>query len=79
MKATNKTITTKTTKPECQIKPTCKLLGEDGNIFNLMAVTGRALQRANLTEQKTKMMKEVMSQHSYSDALATIAKYVDIT
>ena len=32
-------------------KPECKLLGENGNVFNLIGITKRTLRRAKLSDQ----------------------------
>ena len=33
------------------MKPKCKLVGENGNIFNLMGIAARTLKRAGLREE----------------------------
>ena len=38
-----------------QEKPDCKLIGEDGNIFNLMGLAARTLRHNGLAEQATEM------------------------
>lgn len=60
------------------VKPKAKLLGADGNIFNLMGIASRALKNAGLKDEATKMCKEVMSCGSYDEALATIMEYVEV-
>lgn len=67
-----------TTKTETTNKPSCKLTGQDGNIFCLIGLAARALRRAGQEKQASEMSKAVMSTHSYSDALAKIAEYVDV-
>ena len=32
-------------------KPKCKLVGEDGNIFNLMGIASKALKEAGLEDE----------------------------
>lgn len=59
-------------------KPRCKLIGEDGNIFNLLAISRRALQRAGMNEEADKMFNEVTKSHSYYEALAIISEYVEV-
>lgn len=59
-------------------KPNCKLIGEDGNIFNLMGIASRTLKRADQDDNASKMCKEVMVSNSYSEALSIIGNYVDI-
>ena len=61
-------------------KPECKLVGQDGNIFNLMGIVGRTLRQNNLPEQADEMSKRIMGgeAQSYSQALAILMEYVDI-
>lgn len=58
-------------------KPACKLVGEDGNIFNLVGLASRALKRAGQAEQAAEMSKKVFASGSYDEALQTIMQYVD--
>ena len=59
-------------------KPRCKLIGEDGNIFNLMGIASRTLRNAGMKEQAAEMMQRVQSSKSYSEALSIIADYVEV-
>lgn len=59
-------------------KPLCKLIGEDGNIFNLVGIASRTLKKNNMREQAEEMQKEVFSSGSYDEALSIIGKYVEI-
>lgn len=61
-----------------QVKPVAKLVGQDGNIFNLMGIASRALKQAGLEAEATKMRQEIMSCRSYDEALATIMDYVEV-
>lgn len=59
-------------------KPTAKLIGQDGNIFNLMGIASKELKKAGMQDQATAMIKEVEDSGSYMEALAIIMKYVDV-
>ena len=59
-------------------KPKCKLLGKDGNIFNLIGIASRALKDAGLQDQSKEMTNKVMSSNSYSEALSIISDYVEV-
>lgn len=59
-------------------KPRCKLIGEDGNIFNLLGIASRTLKEADLEDEADEMTKRVTSSESYLQALAIISEYVDI-
>ena len=60
------------------MKPKCKLIGEDGNIFNLMGIAHKILKEAGMEEIADEMIKRVTSSKSYLEALAVISEYVDI-
>lgn len=64
---------------EASTKPTCKLIGEDGNIFNLMSKASAALKKAGMRQEASEMSNKVMSCRSYDEALCVIGDYVDIT
>lgn len=62
-------------------KPDCPLIGEDGNIFNLIGVASRTLRENDLHEQTEKMRERIMDGecHDYYAALRVIGEYVNIT
>ena len=62
-----------------KIKPDCRLIGEDGNIFNLMGLAARTLRHNGLTEQATEMTGRIHECGSYDEALCIIGEYVNIT
>lgn len=55
-----------------------KLIGEDGNIFNLVGIARKALMRNGQEESALNMTEEVYASDSYDEALRVIGKYVDI-
>ena len=59
-------------------KPDCKLIGEDGNIFNLMARAARTLRENDLSEKAKEMRERITSSGSYDEALCIIGEYVNI-
>ena len=59
-------------------KPNCKLIGEDGNIFNLMARASKTLRENGLLEVAAEMRDRVTSSGSYDEALCIIGEYVNI-
>lgn len=60
-------------------KPDCALIGEDGNIFNLMAVASKTLKVYNMADKAEEMCKRIKSSGSYDEALCIIGEYVNIT
>lgn len=60
-------------------KPACKLIGEDGNIFNLMGLAARALREAGMSDAAKQMPKKIYSEaKDYYDALRIISEYVEV-
>ena len=60
-------------------KPKCALIGQDGNIFNLVGIASRILKQNGMREEAKEMSNRVFSSHSYSEALNIIGDYVEIT
>lgn len=66
-------------EPQQKEKPDCKLIGEDGNIFNLMGIASRTLKQNGLKDEAKEMCSRVTSSGSYYEALSIIGEYVNIT
>ena len=60
-------------------KPSCPLIGQDGNIFNLVGIAERTLREHGLTDQAKEMKDRVFASGSYGEALCIIGEYVNIT
>lgn len=60
-------------------KPDCALIGEDGNIFNLMAIATRTLKTYDMADRAEEMCSRIKSSGSYDEALCIIGEYVNIT
>lgn len=61
-------------------KPKCKLIGQNGNIFNLMGIASRDLRKAGLHEEAKEMSHKIItSASSYSEALSIILEYLDVS
>lgn len=60
-------------------KPDCPLIGQNGNIFNLMGIAGRTLKSHGMEEQAAEMQSRIMASKSYDEALMIIDEYVNIT
>ncbi len=59
-------------------KPTCKLVGTDGNVFAIIAHVGSALKKAGLHEQAIEWKTKAVQQHSYDDVLCLLYDYVEV-
>lgn len=61
------------------MKLKCRLIGEDGNIFNLMGIVSRTLKEAGEPEKAEEMIRRITSDaKSYDEALAMLMEYVDV-
>lgn len=58
-------------------KPKVKLVGQDGNIFNILGIASRALKEAGYADEAKEMQTEVFASDSYEEALAIVLQYVD--
>lgn len=59
-------------------KPDCKLIGEDGNIFNLLSRASVTLKDNGMQEQADEMWARARASSSYEEALCIIGEYVNI-
>lgn len=60
-------------------KPDCPLIGQDGNIFNLLGIASRTLKDHDMADEASEMRNRVMGSGSYDEALSIIGEYVHIT
>lgn len=60
------------------MKPKCKLIGENGNIFNLIAIASRVLRQNDMSEQASEMQNRIYASGSYNEALSIICEYVEV-
>ena len=60
-------------------KPDCALIGQDGNVFNLVGIAARTLREHGLKDQAKEMTDRVFASGSYGEALCIIGEYVNIT
>lgn len=60
-------------------KPSCPLVGQNGNIFNLMAVASQTLRQNGMTAEAKELQNRIMGGdcHSYEEALRIISEYVE--
>ena len=61
-----------------KIKPFVILIGQDGNVFNLLSICTIALKKAGQPENADKLQKEVTSAASYDEALTIMTEYCDV-
>jgi len=60
------------------MKPKCRLIGENGNIYNLMGIASKTLREALEPEKAHEMIKRITTEaKSYDEALVILMEYVD--
>lgn len=59
-------------------KPECKLIGEDGNIFNLLGIASNTLKKNGQSDDAKEMTDRVWNSKNYNEALSIIGEYVEI-
>ncbi len=59
-------------------KPKVKLIGQDGNVFNLLEICQSALMRDGMAIEAKSIVHEVTAAGSYDEALCVLMKYCDI-
>lgn len=62
-----------------KVKPDCELIGQDGNVFNLMGIASHTLKQNGMADEAKEMCSRVTSSGSYCEALNIIGDYVNIT
>ena len=60
-------------------KPSCPLIGQNGNIFHLMGLASRTLRQCGMADEAKEMQNRIMGGdcHSYEEALRIISEYVE--
>lgn len=59
-------------------KPVCKLIGENGNVFNLLGKSQRCLKENGYFKEVEEMSKRVFEASSYEEALRIMIEYVEV-
>lgn len=59
-------------------RPQCQLLGQEGNIFNLLGIAIKCLRKAGQKDKAKELATQVFKSTSYNEAIKIISEYVDI-
>jgi hypothetical protein len=59
-------------------KPKCKMIGEDGNVFNIIGLVSKALKRAGQPEKAKEFCEQAFASESYGAVLTMADEYVEI-
>jgi len=60
------------------LKPQCKLIGINGNVFNIIATVSKTLRNAGLRYKAVEFSDRAVQQESYDDVLRLCMEYVDV-
>jgi hypothetical protein len=60
-------------------KPKVQLVGQDGNVFNLLGFCVKALKKAGQYEEAQELKRRVLISGSYEEALSIMLEYVEET
>jgi hypothetical protein len=60
-------------------KPKVKLIGADGNVFNLIGLASRSLKRAGQPDQAAEFTSKAFRAGSYGEVLVLIGEYCEIS
>ena len=59
-------------------KPKCKLIGEDGNVFNLIGIVNRTLKADGQPDNAKEFTEKAFQCHSYDEVLSLITDYAEV-
>jgi hypothetical protein len=57
---------------------TVKLIGQDGNVFNLIGLVNTALKKTGHTDAAREFTSRAFGSHSYSEVLGLVQEYVAV-
>ena len=60
------------------MKPTVILIGQDGNVFNVIGLTARALKKAKLPEEAQEFTVKAFAAKSYDEGLCLVMDYCEV-
>lgn len=59
-------------------KPRVKLIGQDGNVFNLIGLTKKTLVKAGMQEEANQFVNLAFKESSYGAVLNLISDYCEV-
>ena len=62
----------------CKVKPSCKLIGEDGNVFNIIGKVSRTLKAAGMKAEADEFVVKAFASGSYYEVLNLVMDYVEV-
>ena len=59
-------------------KPECKLIGEDGNAFNIIGRVSKTLEKSGKPDVAKEFQEKAFNCGSYTELLSLVSDYVEI-
>lgn len=59
-------------------KPTCKLIGTDGNVFSIIGLVSKSLKKAGMDNKAKEFTEKAFKSGSYDAVLCLCSEYVEI-
>ena len=59
-------------------RPKCKLIGEDGNVFNIIGRVSKALKNEGMAEKAIEFQDKAVKCGSYDEVLRLVMTYVEV-
>ena len=59
-------------------KPVCKLVGIEGNVFNVIGVISKCLKRAGQADKANEFVEKAFSSGAYDEVLRLAFDYVEV-
>ena len=60
------------------MKPVCKLVGKDGNVFAIISKVSKTLKQAGMKDNASEFTSRAMSCRNYDEVLQLCFEYVDV-
>ncbi len=60
------------------MKPTITLIGENGNVFNIIGLTSKALKESGMKEEAKTFTEKAFSASSYDEVLRLVMEYCEV-
>ena len=59
-------------------KPQCKLIGENGNVFNIIGIVSRTLKDFGYEDKAVEFSIKAIRCENYDDVLQLVMEYVEV-
>lgn len=60
------------------MKPKCKLIGEDGNVFAIIGNVSKTLKENDMKEEAREFKVKALASNSYDEVLNLVNEYVEV-